>query len=245
MKTKNFSSLSMVAVLMFVFLQLTLSCSYADGFSIRGSGNKQVENRTVGSFSAIDVSGGFEVILTQGSSESLQIEADDNLMNSIITEVKGGELRIYIRDHVSAKTKMKAYINFIHLDEIEISGAVKVFATNKLNFKNLELDASGASEIDLELELEVLEIDMSGATKITLNGTADKVYVDCSGASKMYLSGFKTAVQKFELSGASYAEVWVTEELIVEASGASEFKYKGEPKILRTDTSGASSIRKM
>ncbi|MDP2238334.1 MAG: head GIN domain-containing protein [Bacteroidales bacterium] len=244
MKTMKFNLKMQVFVVLLMVFQLFSACSYADPFAVRGSGNKQVEERNVRSFVAIDVSGGFEVILKQGSAEALTIEADDNLMKLIVTEVRGGELKIYTEGNVSPKTKMKAYVTFVKLDEIDLSGAVKLRAENKLTFNRLSIEGSGASDIELDLSADRIEADLSGASKINLSGSSPKVELECSGASKIYASGLEATSIRLDLSGASYAEVFATESLIVDASGASTIRYKGNPERLVTNTSGASKVSK-
>lgn len=236
---------TLAVIVLMTISQLLISCTFAGPFGIKGSGVKKTETREIGNFTGLDVSGGFEVVLKQGSSQSLVIEADDNLMREIITEVRGGELNIYTRDNVWPNTKLVAYITFVRLDDIDISGAVKVFSNENLSFDRLTLDGSGASEIDFTADVRNLEAGFSGASKLHLIGNVNNANIECSGASKLYLADFNANEVRLELSGASYAEVSVIDKLVVEASGASDVKYKGEPKTVTVDTSGASKVRKL
>ncbi len=244
MKTKHAFSATTMMVLMVVFTQFISSCTVANTFGIKGSGTKASEKREIGSFRGLDVSGGFEVVLTQGTVESLVIEADDNLMQHIITEVRGGELNIYTRDNVSARTPMVAYLTFVNLEDIDISGAVSVKAKDKLTFNRLSIDGSGASELEFEADIRNLTAGFSGASTVKLRGNTQNMEIECSGASKLYLADMQVSTASLELSGASYGEVWVIERLDVESSGASDVRYKGNPQ-LTIDTSGASSVKKL
>ncbi len=232
-------------ILLFLLSQLAISCTFAGSFGVKGSGVKKTEAREVSNFTGLDISGGFEVVLKQGSTQSVVIEADDNLLRDIITEVRGGELNIYTRNNVWPHTKMKAYITFVKLEDIDISGAVKVFADENLSFDRLGIEGSGASEINFSADVRNLKADFSGASKLILKGNVNTVFIECSGASKLYLADFNANEVQLDLSGASYAEVSAAEKLIVEASGASDVKYKGEPKTFTVDTSGASKVRKL
>ena len=244
MKNKNVF-LSKSAVLLVLIVQVFSSCTFAGPMGVKGSGKAISEERQISSFRGLDVSGGFEVILTQGQKQSLVLEADDNLMREIITEVRGGELNIYVRGSVSPVTKMKAYLTFVQLEDIDISGAVKLFSEQKLSFDRLSIDGSGASKIDFSADMQSLKGDFSGASTITLSGNLNDLSIECSGASKLYLSDLLASTAKLELSGASYAEVNVSEKLRVDASGASYVRYKGDPKDVSFDNSGASKVRKM
>lgn len=202
------------------------------------------ETREVKNFSAIEVSGAFEVTLTQGSSESLQIEAESDVMPDIVTRVVGNTLKIYVDGWQNVRGPLKAYLTFKDLNSIDVSGAVSVESPDQLRFDQLSFEGSGASEVNMELTVTKLSLDLSGASKMMLKGKADKVDADCSGASKLRMGNLETRDFRFECSGASEAEIWATESLSIDCSGASSVRYKGNPEKLTTDASGASSIRK-
>jgi hypothetical protein len=116
---------------------------------IRGNGNLEKETRNVSSFDALDISSAFDIYLTQGNKESLVIEADDNLMDNIITEVNGGTLKIYVKGNVRNVKEMKAFISFKMLEKIELSGACDLFGENTFKFDDLDIESSGASDIEM------------------------------------------------------------------------------------------------
>ncbi len=233
-----------LAMLLLFVMQLSGAC-VINPFAVEGSGKQISEDRQVSAFKAIDISGGFEVELIQSEAESLTIEADDNLMKLIKTEVMNGELKISLSEPVRNVKKLKAIITFRQLEVIDISGAVRIKGINAMNFEKLSIDASGASEINLNLMANSLEMDLSGASKTSLNGKVDMVRADCSGASKFYAGDLETSSFSFEASGASFAELWVKDRLSVDASGASKVRYKGQPANIEKNTSGASSVKEM
>ncbi len=231
-----------IGLLALVIVVLSPSNSFAKR-GVWGNGDVEKETRNIRSFNAIDISSAFEVELTQGNTESLVIEADENIMENIITEVVGGTLKIYVKGNVRKVEKMKAYISFKMIDEIETSGAVDLKGMNKMKFNDLFIDSSGASDIELELTAKELKLDFSGATEINLIGYADALFIDSSGASDIKALDFEVKRCEVDASGASTIKVFVTDELEVEASGATTVRYKGRPAV-DIDTSGASSVRR-
>jgi hypothetical protein len=231
----------------FVFIMLSLML----GFSIQQlsannfSNSSDREDRSISGFTELEVSGAFEIVLTQGNTESLTIEADENIMGNIKTRITGNTLEIYTKGTIRNYRVMRVYITFKQLESIDLSGAVKVTADQSLQFDRLDLDISGACIIEFDMEADRLDLDLSGASKLYLNGYANYMDADCSGSSKLMLSGLKTKRISFESSGASTAEFWVTESLDVESSGASNVRYKGNPATVNVENSGASSVKKM
>jgi hypothetical protein len=237
--TKN---LTLVALsLMFGFLTLASSaCMFMDG--VDGNGNVIKETRDVSSFDAIKIGGAFEVYLSQGSSEGLVIEADENLMELIRVEVRGGTLVIDTEVNIRKSKEMNLYITFTDLEKMKLSGAVEVKSEEKLKFDNLELDGSGASEIDLHLEANRLECDFSGASEIELKGKANYCSIDNSGASELNAYDFIVGEYNIEISGAGDAKIHCTDILKARISGAASIRYQGDPKV-DSHVSGAGSIK--
>lgn len=230
---------------MFIILILMIGISIQQVSANNISGSSDREDRSISGFTELEVSGAFEIVLTQGNSESLTIEADENIMDNIKTRITGNTLEIYTKGTIRNYRVMRVYITFKQLESIDLSGAVKVTADQSLQFDRLDLDISGACTIEFDMEADRLDLDLSGASKLYLNGYANYMEADCSGSSKLMLSGLKTKRISFESSGASTAEFWVTESLDVESSGASNVRYKGNPATVNVENSGASSVKKM
>ncbi len=190
---------------------------------VKGSGNVVTENREVRDFKAIDVSGVFNVEIVAQKEFSVQVEADDNLLPLIKTEVKNGVLEISTEKRIKSRTRMTVRISAPDIESIEASGATKVSAIELKN-SSLKLDTSGASKISVAGETGSLNVDVSGASKIDAeNLAAANVIVDASGASKVLVN--------------------VSGELRADCSGASSVTYSGTPTNIVKNTSGAGKLR--
>jgi hypothetical protein len=244
-KIKNFKqmkSTTTIAVIIMLFTTLSSSgCMFMGG--IDGNGNVVKETRDISSFDAISVGGAFNVILTQGNIESLVVEADENLQPIIKTRVSGNTLRITTEENIRNSKALNLYINFRELDDIDISGACNLEATNKLTFSKLNIDASGASEMDLDFSAESLTCDLSGASEIKLAGEVKDCKIESSGASEISAYDLVTENMELRASGASEAKLHATETLKVRGSGASSVRYMGNPKV-DSNVSGAGSVKK-
>jgi len=237
LKLLGFSLLSLL------FIQTSIAATPQFG-GIKGSGNIIKETRNVSGFHGIDVGGAYKVVLIKSSEEKIVLEVDDNLLPYIKTKVFGGILEIDNEKDFRNPKQLKVTIYFKSINEIDISGAASLFSEDVLKAESIEIDASGASYIDLKLDTESLECDFSGASKIEFSGRAISVEIEASGAT--VYNALKLEVESCEIdaSGAAVARIWVTGELGLEASGASSIRYKGSPSIDLIDISGASSVRK-
>lgn len=242
---KLFDYLKVNGYIMLVALMFFSACDIIVPDARMGNGIVQTQTREVGSFNRIDVSGAIEVELSQGDASAVMIEADENLHPFIFTEVRGGELKIYTEGYLASSSAIKAYVTFVQLHQIDISGAVKVEGNNPFILEKLSINASGASKVELDVEAEKVMADLSGASRLFLRGTAVRFSSEGSGASKIEAFEFITDKADVNLSGASHAYIFAKQSLKADCSGASTVRYKGEPKELHINTSGASSVNKL
>ncbi len=208
-------------------LIFTSNCNFGgfDNLSgVKGSGTSKTEQRNVTGFKRIDAGGAMNVEVDAQKDFSVSVEADDNLLQHIKTEVSGDTLKIYSEGKISPSAKLNVKISMPSIEGLNLSGASDGKITN-VRADSLELKASGASEV-------------------TISGAAKNLEADASGASEIDAEGLKVEDGKIEASGASKAMVSVANNLEANASGASKISYAGEPKNLKQNSSGASSINK-
>jgi hypothetical protein len=244
MKTLKIKQIVGLAIIMTFLLTWQSGCTYAF-HGIKGSGNVVKQERQISSFNSLEVGGAFRVFLTQGEKESLTVEADENLLEVIKTSVVGNTLKISTTEDISNSEALNIYLTITDLKEMEISGACKISCESKLKLNDLDMECSGASDIDLELAVNNMELEFSGASQIDMFGSANEVSLELSGASDLDALELETDKLTADISGAANAKVSVKSELSIDLSGAASFKYKGEPKLLQTDVSGAATLKKL
>ena len=207
-----------------------------------------VQVREAKNFHSIHLSSAFKVMLTQGNEETVAVSAADQKdLKDIIVEVKNGVLYVGW-DHKmkwgKGNKKLKAYISFKKIDELDISGACKVEMTGSIKADgDFKLDLSGASDLTGKIEVvKKLTADLSGASDAKITGSATEMKIDASGASSFKGFDFSVDYCSAEASGASDIKITVNKELSARASGASDVDYKGAGVIRDIKTSGASSV---
>jgi len=243
MKTTKLFSIILSFCLFMCVSTFSAGCHMRD---FRGDGNVVKQDRKVSSFNGLEISGAFEIILNQGDIEAVTVEADENILPYIRTEVVNGTLIIETKDKpFHHATRMKVYITIKGLKSIDLSGAIDLQTQNRLNLSDLEIDVSGASNANLDIAVQKLSLDGSGASKLIFKGSAVEVKMDLSGASNIYAFDMPVENYTISLSGAGKAEINVLKKLSVEISGAGSIKYKGSPAMIDEDVSGAGTIKKV
>jgi hypothetical protein len=200
------------------------SCGYLEnsGKHVSGSGSKQTETRDLGNFDAVEISGAYIVKIDSGGKTSLQIEADDNLLPLIKTEVRGGRLVISSKEDFNTRKSPVVTISMPDVKRVEASGA-----------SNFEI--SGVKNDSLELKL-------NGASSMDLAGETGKLKVDMAGAGSMDAKNLHAKTVDLNTSGAGSASVYATDALNVAISGVGSVDYYGQPKFIRKNISGFGSL---
>ncbi len=222
---------------------------------VRGSGRIVEEERNVSGFDKILIMGAGNVVLTQGNTESLVIETDDNLLEYIVTEVKGNTLEIGFKEGTvfSSRTgsrvlepsqSIQFFIQVVDLESLTLSGAARV-EVEKLKTPHLDLALSGAGDIDLEdLDAESLKVVVSGAGDIGVSGVVESQEIRLSGLGRYQAFNLESQDADVTISGAGGAEVWAENTLKVTISGAGDVRYYGNPQV-DPEISGLGRIQDM
>lgn len=204
------------------------------------------ETRPVSGFTGIDASSAFVITVTRGGSESLTIEADDEAMACVRSEVRNGVLHLYLDSERKLKNikTLKAEIVMKNLDNVSLSGACKLTAGDLFTPDNFKGDCSGASSLTVNINTGRLDIGASGACKIQMNmSVTGDARLDVSGASKIQ-GKLKAAAVKFTASGVSAVELTGSAESFnVDVAGTSKVQ-AGDftVKTATIESSGTSNI---
>ena len=195
-----------VASLIGVFL--LVACSMATG-----SGTPATENRPVSGFSNVELAGSGELIVEQTGTESLTLEADDNLLPLLTSEVSGDTLHLGVRPNTTLRprTPIIYRLTVSQLTGLEVSGSGTVTATT--------------------IQADRLRVKISGSGRITVTGDVVDQELEISGSGEYRANQLLSRTLQARISGSGNADVNVTESLDVDISGSGSLTYQGDPQI--------------
>jgi hypothetical protein len=210
-----------------------------------GSGHIVTESREVHDFSTIDVSYPVQITIQQGEVESLKIEAEDNVLPGLKTQVVQGDLEIFYKSengkHINPTHPVKITIVVKDLTAVDFSSAGELNIVG-LKTQDLDLDLSGAGNLKLEnVSIQNLVVGLSGAGSLTASGTADNLELNISGVGSHHGAELNSKSAQVDISGLGSATVWVDDELTASISGAGSVNYYGSPSVSK-NVSGLGSV---
>jgi Putative auto-transporter adhesin, head GIN domain len=189
------------------------------------SSNVTSESREVSGFNEVELKGIGNLSIEQAESESLTVEADEDVIPKIRTEVKNNRLIISPRRNTSINTTEP--INY------------------KLTVKDLDaLKVSGSGDVKAEgISTDDLAVTISGTGNIKISGKADSQDVEISGSGDYLAEDLESKEAKIDVGGSGSAIVNVSEELEAGVSGSGSVEYVGDPAV-KQNVSGAGGVRK-
>ena len=207
-----------------------------------GNGNVQEENRKLSGFTAIEVTDGIDVVLLQAESEKVVVKADENLLDNIETVVSGNTLKISAKGSIRRAKAFDVYVTVKNLERLEASSGSDVATKETVNLDEVVIRMSSGSDLDMSLNARQLTCKLSSGSDANLSGKVEILMAEAHGGSD--ISAKKLATKKCTLKahGGSDASINVTGELDIEAHGASDIYYTGNPTVLSKKASGGSDI---
>ncbi|MEZ4999610.1 MAG: head GIN domain-containing protein [Bacteroidales bacterium] len=210
----------------------------------KGSGNVKTENRNLDGFTGVKTATAVDIYLSQGNNFSVKVEADDNLIDDIVTEVKDGILNVHIRKGISITwhEKMIVHVTMKEIDYISASSAGDVIGVTPLRVDDLKIRTSSAGDVKVEVTAKTLDLGTSSSGDITISGKAD--YLEASTSSAGDIKGYDLSVREADLSSSSAGDIkiTVTEKLRARASSAGDIYYMGDPKYVDARSSSAGDV---
>jgi len=228
-----------------VLLFTTTSC-FVDGMTgIRGSRVVVSEDRSINSdFESIKVQQGINLYLTQGNSTELSVEADDNIMDLLMTEVNNNELKIYFEKNVYKAKARNVYLTTNDISKIRASSGAMVKSENTLTANTLDLDASSGSSMKIYVNADEVISECSSGADIDVFGKTESFSARASSGSSIDADELESQNAIAKASSGANIDLHVSEKLTAKASSGGDIDFSGNPKEVNKNTSSGGSVSK-
>jgi hypothetical protein len=246
-----------------------LACQVATGGiniggtrAINGSGDVVEEQRLVSDFTQVEVANQGNLFIEIGETEQLRIEAEDNLLEYIETEVRNGKLTFRTANGVNLRTQepINYYLTAKELDSIAISSSGDVEApdlaadqfsivvqssgnltTGEITSERIDIRIGSSGDVDIEgLNSEFLEVRISSSGNLTIHtGSVIEQEIGISSSGDYEAKDLSSSVADVDLSSSGSVTIRVSESLRAELTSSGDVRYLGNPTVnSRTSSSG-------
>ncbi len=191
---------------------------------VQGNGILKTEERHIELFNRIEVLGAYLIRIQCQDKQHVELNADENLLESIITKVEGKKLLIYAKDPICTQNEIKLTIAVTDIEHMSISGSTTTTITNVNNTQ--------------------LDVDIQGASELSITGKTKTFKVNLAGSANLNAQHFQSEITKISVQGAGDAIIVANKQLSVDIIGTGNVTYYGTPANIVKNIIGVGEIIK-
>ena len=213
------------------------------GSGVRGNGVVEEETRPITEdFTAVMASEGLNVIVSQGAEFGIRVEADENVIELIGTDIRDGKLKIHAIKNIGQATK-NIYVTLPEITALYASSGADLQVRGPLETDKIRLDASSGADLHADLIADEVEADCSSGAEIRISGRANMLKADASSGADIKAQDLEVKVCHADASSGADIRVLVSESLMAEASSGGDVHYSGDARV-ETKKSASGSVHK-
>lgn len=185
-----------------------------------------------------------EIVWKQAKKQSLEIQADDEVLEEIVTEVKdGGVLYIGFRSHNFQlnDNKIIIFIATPDIKAVRLSGSGNLRSKGRWEVHDISLAISGSGNFDLNLDAQKVTTELTGSGNVRLKGNTDTHNITVAGSGQVLSYKLQADNCDVNVSGSGSCQVNVDDKLEAIIRGSGSVLYEGNPEVSKI-IEGAGSI---
>ena len=201
-----------------------------------------IERTIKADFTGIKVSTGIDLFIRQGSTNAITVEADENLHDLIITEVKEGILKIYTDKNIWKSKARKVYVTIENLTLLKASSGSNVKSESVINTNEIYIDASSGASIDIEVVAKSAVTEASSGSDVKIKGTTINHTARASSGSSINAYKLKSTNANASASSGASIHIYASKNMDAKASSGGAIDYTGNPTSIHKEASSGGSI---
>ena len=207
------------------------------GEKVQGSGAIKKQTRELAHFTGVSLNlpGSMEVRI--GNTESITIEADDNIVPLIDTVIESGVLKVRpIKRNMNLQARhLKFIVNAKQVERLSLGGSGAIEA-DALRGKKITVDLGGSGSISVKgMEAEAIALSVGGSGNLKSGaGSAGSLSVSIGGSGEVDVGQVRSRDASVSVAGSGEATVWVSNDLSVTIAGSGDVNYYGDPRLSRS-----------
>ena len=222
------------------------SCHFNISTGENGNGKVVTEERNVTEdFNEVRGSAGLDVYLTQGDENKIVVEADENLLQYIETDIEDGKLHVTTSENIGHSKAKKVYVTYKELNKIEASSGADVIGNSVIKSEFLSLKSSSGADLKVDVFAKDIIAKTSSGADMEVSGKATSLNADASSGSEIKAKELLVINCNAEASSGAEVTVNVKEQLETHVSSGGDINYYGNPVSVNSNKSHSGSVHKM
>lgn len=240
----------MKQLLISLFALISINAAAQPWDTVTGNGQVKKETRQVNAFTSLSSGGPMNVEIAYGNSNSISVEADENLLPYIETTVDNGKLTIKSSKNKNLKyrSNITVRVSMTKITGLQQSGSGSITGDGKFtNDGETEISLSGSGNLNLGFDsFGDLELSISGSGNMNLKGNStNKLEAKISGSGN--IDCLKVPVNNVDakINGSGNVKVNAKNSIDAKIAGSGSVFYKGEATDIKSKVAGSGRVVKI
>jgi hypothetical protein len=211
---------------------------------------QETKNVAINNFTEVSVGSGIALHITQGSSESARIVAENEVINDVVLEKSGSRIKVGWKDNWGLKKmwknrNAKVYITYKKLNSISASSGSSLTTDNVLKTDHLDASVSSGASLNARIACNELELETNSGASASLTGTATNMTVKSSSGSSVNALNLATQYARANTNSGADIKINVAKGLETNTNSGSNIRYKGNADLKNLSNSRSSSVSRI
>ena len=235
-----------ILILATLLMSITSAQAQWGNKKVKGNGKMTTITRTTADYDGINCAGSFDYILVAGTEGKITIEGEENLLEYVVTELKGNKLIIKTEKNINLSTSknktIKITIPFKDISEVSLAGSGDLWNEDKITATDFEVSLAGSGDVTLDIEASEIEGNLAGSGDLTLKGHTNYLEANVAGSGDFHGFELQANHTTVSVAGSGDAKVVSNTSLKARVAGSGDIRYKGNPEKEDTKVNGSGSI---
>ncbi|WP_405604634.1 head GIN domain-containing protein [Polaribacter sp. Asnod1-A03] len=229
-------------------LMLAITTKSQNWFSgskrIKGNGNTKIITRSTSNYDAIAIGGSFDVVLIKGNEGEITIEAEENILPYIETEVSRNTLKVKFKDNTNINTtkRMTVTIPYKSLESVSLGGSGSISCKSLIKSNDFKVSIGGSGNIDLKLDSGSIKASIGGSGSIYLEGNTNEFDCSIAGSGNINAYNLETDELNANVAGSGNIKTTVSSKIDAKVVGSGSIYYKGKPSNIKSKSVGSGDV---
>jgi hypothetical protein len=222
---------------------LVITLAAKAGHQVTGSGPVVRKALAVPAFHGIHVEGSMDVVVTPANGQQVQVEAQENLVDLVTTEVRNGIWTISVREGYRTSQPFVVHISAPLLDEVSSMGSGDVKGLGPFTAERVRLSVQGSGDLDMAFTATAVDVVVQGSGDVALAGTCSELSATVQGSGDIDAKDLKAEHARATSSGSGDITVFATKRLKAVVAGSGDVVYGGGPQHVEKQVAGSGDVR--
>jgi len=213
---------------------------------LASSGHEITQNRPVNGVKSVNLASNVDLVIQQGSTESLTVTGDEAILPALLTNVSFGQMAIRYdsRYNIQSYLRPKLVLTVKDLNELRLSSSSNV-TVGSLTTNKFSIILSSSCTVNIQdIHADTISVRITSSGDISIQGEANSLGLNISSSVNFNAGDLKVQNATVNMSSSAEVTLWVVSDLRANMTSSGNIGYYGSPVVHQINTSSGRLISK-